>query len=450
MGASTLFCVPRPAPSKRRERGFIEERGGSFRVKVFAGLDPLTGKRLYLTGTSRSRREAEKIRTRLLADVDAKRNASTHGTLNTALDKWLSIHEVEETTLEGYRGHIDRVIRPALGSAPVVKVTVQVLEELYGDLRRCSKRCRHGEPAVDHRTGMPHECSLVKHKHPPGRRRADAVHDCVTAGCTVVECPPHKCSPMGSSGVRQVHWIMSSVLAAAVRWGWIPTNPAEVAKKPRKPAADPDPPSTADAARIVEAAWEISQDWGMFVWLVFVTGMRRAEVIAMRWSRIDLDAGEITVRRNWVTLTGQGGREKDTKSHQVRRLALDETTVELLREHRARYDARMCELEVPASEEAYLFSYSPSYDRPYNPSGVTHKYARMCAGLGIDSHLHALRHYSATALLTAGVDLRTVAGRLGHGGGGSTTLREYAAFVVESDRRAAEILGTRLKRPLAQ
>jgi site-specific recombinase XerD len=51
----------------------------------------------------------------------------------------------------------------------------------------------------------------------------------------------------------------------------------------------------------------------------------------------------------------------------------------------------------------------------------------MCAKLGIDSHLHALRHYSATELLTAGVDLRTVAGRLGHGGGGATTLRVYAA-----------------------
>src|SRR5437879_6436014 len=104
-GCEYSFCVPRPAPSKSRERGFIEERGGSFRVKVFAGNDPLTGKRLYLTGSSATRREAEKIRTRLLADVDAKRNARTRGTLNVALDKWLSIHEVEATTLEGYRGH---------------------------------------------------------------------------------------------------------------------------------------------------------------------------------------------------------------------------------------------------------------------------------------------------------------------------------------------------------
>jgi site-specific recombinase XerD len=70
----------------------------------------------------------------------------------------------------------------------------------------------------------------------------------------------------------------------------------------------------------------------------------------------------------------------------------------------------------------------------------------MCAKLGIDSHLHALRHYTATELLSAGVDLRTVAGRLGHAGGGTTTLRVYAAWVSASDRRAAEILGSRMKR----
>ena len=68
----------------------------------------------------------------------------------------------------------------------------------------------------------------------------------------------------------------------------------------------------------------------------------------------------------------------------------------------------------------------------------------MAERLGIETHLHSLRHYSATELLTAGVDLRTVAGRLGHGGGGATTLRVYAAWVAASDRKAAELLRSRL------
>lgn len=94
-----------------------------------------------------------------------------------------------------------------------------------------------------------------------------------------------------------------------------------------------------------------------------------------------------------------------------------------------------------------LFSYDASADRHCDPDAVTHRYSDMCGSVGIDSHLHALRHYSATELLTGGVDLRTVAGRLGHGGGGATTLRVYAAWVGESDRRAAELLGSRMQRP---
>jgi site-specific recombinase XerD len=66
--------------------------------------------------------------------------------------------------------------------------------------------------------------------------------------------------------------------------------------------------------------------------------------------------------------------------------------------------------------------------------------------LGIETSLHKLRHYNATELIAAGVDVRTVAGRLGHGGGGATTLRVYAAWVTEADRRAAGTVASRLPR----
>jgi integrase len=437
--------VARTSTKARRARGHIRRRGGSFQVLVYAGVDPLTGKDHYLTESTRDEREAQKILTRLLGQVDEQRNPRTRATLGAALNAWLRTHEAEETTLDGYRGYVRRTIEPALGAVPLAKITPQVLEEFYADLRRCRHRCRDGEPAVDHRTTVEHDCRTVRHKRRPGRPGREP-HDCAIAGCVVVECPPHSCAPMAASSIRQVHWILSAALAAAVRWEWIRTNPADNAKKPKQRAPQPEPPSPTEAARIVAAAWEQDDDWGALVWLVMVTGMRRAEVLALRWSDVDLAEGMLAIRRNYVRSRSRG-IEKDTKTHQMRRISLDPETVVMLTEHRARYDEFVRELGVEPTDQAFLFSHRPMRDAPSDPSAVTHRYGRMCAALGIDSHLHALRHYSATELLTAGVDLRTVAGRLGHGGGGATTLRVYAAWVGESDRRASEILGSRMKRP---
>jgi len=428
-----------------RPRGSIRKRGNSYQVRVYAGVDPLTGRELRLVESAANEASAKRILNRLVATVEDQEHARTRATLGAALDAWLLLHEAEETTLDGYRGYIVRTIKPALGNVSIGKITAQLLEEFYGELRRCRRRCRDGQPAVDHRTTRPHECRTVRHRRRPGRPSREG-HDCTAASCTVIECPPHQCKPMAASAIRQVHWILSAALAAAERWDWIKSNPAEAAKKPRQRPPQPEPPNAAEAARIIEAAWKQDESWGALVWLVMVTGLRRAELLALRWHHVDFAAGMLTIRRNYVRSRGRG-IEKDTKTHQMRRISLDPATVEVLSEHRQRYETRAGQLQITPNSDTYVFSYKPVHDEPCDPSAVTHRYSKMCRQLGIASHLHALRHYSATELLTAGVDLRTVAGRLGHGGGGATTLRVYAAFVGASDQRAADILGGRMRRP---
>lgn len=147
----------------------------------------------------------------------------------------------------------------------------------------------------------------------------------------------------------------------------------------------------------------------------------------------------VEIRRNVVD-----GVEKQTKTHQIRRIALDETTAELLREHQIRCANCLGLLGLTLGSDEFVFSNRPDYSRWYDPDAVSQRFRGMCARLGIRSHLHALRHYAATELISAGVDVRTVAGRLGHGGGGTTTLRVYTAWVPESDKRAAEILAARI------
>jgi integrase len=130
---------------------------------------------------------------------------------------------------------------------------------------------------------------------------------------------------------------ISAPLAAAVRWEWIKSNPAAVARKPRKPAPEPQPPTPEQAAQIVDAAWQQDEDWGTFVWLTMVTGMRRAELLGLRWHHVHLDRAVLETRRNYVWVDGRAV-EKDTKTHRMRRIALDPDTVELLAAHRQRFE----------------------------------------------------------------------------------------------------------------
>jgi len=149
----------------------------------------------------------------------------------------------------------------------------------------------------------------------------------------------------------------------------------------------------------------------------------------------------LELRRNY---SARKKDEKDTKTHQIRRIALDATTAGILVAQYSRYADRVVRIGDKPREDAYIFSYAPDNSRPCSPDGLTHRYSRMTAFLGLDTHIHELRHYSATELLAAGVDLRTVGGRLGHAGGGVTTLRVYAAWVGSVDEQAAAVLADRL------
>ena len=119
----------------------------------------------------------------------------------------------------------------------------------------------------------------------------------------------------------------------------------------------------------------------------------------------------------------------------------------LLRTYRASLEAELAAVGLDLAEDSYLFSRDPARSTWLTPSSVSQRYSRMCARLGWDMDIKDLRHYSATELIAAGVDVRTVAGRLGHGGGGVTTLRVYSAWRPEADKRAASTVSDRLPAP---
>jgi integrase len=412
--------MPAKSRATGRQRGRVEKLpSGSLRVKVYAGTDPVSGRRHDLTETvppgPTAQRDAQKALTRLLNQLDEQRSPRTRATVNQLMDRYMELIKIEETTRVTYEAYIRNHIRPLLGELALARLDGEILDSFYAQLQTCRAHCR-GRKYVEHRVQGEHECD--------GR------------------CRPHVCRPLADSSIKQIHGILSGACKRAVRWRWLGTNPIEQAEPLTAGRTEPRPPTPKQAAAIANEAWT-DVDWGMLVWLAMMTGARRGDLCALAWDRVDFATGVLTIRSS-IAQTGGKTWEKHTKTHQQRRITLDEGTLALLRAYLQRCMERAKALGFELPRDARVFSLSLDGSMWLKPDSVGQRYARMCARLGWDMHLHQLRHYSATELIGAGVDVRTVAGRLGHGGGGSTTLRVYSAWLSEADQRAAGALAGRM------
>lgn len=410
----------RPGTGKARARGNIETlRSGALRVRVYAGIDPVTKQRHNLIDVvpagPKAWREAEKIRDRFLHEVAEKRNPRTSATVEQLLTRYLDQFDGAPNTLANYGGYVRNHVQPMLGQVKVGALDADVLDSFYAEQRRCRQHCS-GRRGTQHWTTKTHRCD---------------------ARCT----RPHVCKPLGTSAIRHIHFLLSGAYERAVRWRWVGVNPLGQASPPAAPKPNPQPPSPREAARIVTESWR-DPDWGALVWTAMTTGARCGELRAIRLTSVDLDEGRETL---WLrrAIRKEHGRlvEAELKTHQQRPVALDAETATILREHIARFRVRAAALGFELPVDAFLFSGSPDGLTFPVPDSVTQRYERLADRLGVTTTFHKLRHFSATELIAGGVDPRTVAGWLGHGGGGTTTLKTYSAWVSEADQRAAKGLG---------
>ena len=395
-------------PVRRGAQGSITRLpSGSLRVKVYAGLHPVTGRPRYIGETIAdgplAREQAEEACRRLLGQVRRGRRLHSHATVDDLLNRHLAMSHGSEHSRQSRSLMAAKHLRPFIGHLPLRSVTPERLEHLYAELLRCRDHC-------------------------PSRPEAG-----------------HRCRPLHPGTVRKLHYLLSSAFRRAVRWDWIDHNPARDVELPSQPHPEPKPPSVAEAARILGEAWK-DPDLGPLVWLAMATGARRGELCALRWLHFDANQGVLVVRAAIAQANGET-QEKDTKLHQRRHIALDRVTIAVLNTYQQERRQRAAAVGAVLPEDGFLFSSRIDGRTPRSPGALTCQYSRMVDRLGICTTLHKLRHYSATELIRAGVDIRTVAGRLGHAEGG-TTLTYYAAWVREADQRACRILTRRLPMPV--
>jgi integrase len=216
--------------------------------------------------------------------------------------------------------------------------------------------------------------------------------------------------------VLHAHRAMHRLLVMAVKQNLIPDNPAARATPPTVPHHRAKAPTLDEAARLLAAAQR--DPWPPLLALTLMTGLRRGEVLGLRWRDLDHTAGWLDVEQ----VVEQAGRvfrlraAPKTKSS-VRRIAIDPATCDVLRAWRGRLAETVLRAGIRWQDDALVFPdlRSGSVVQPYEPdavTGVVHRIARR-AGLPADvAPLHGLRHRHASSLMQ--LPLRLVADRLGH------------------------------------
>ena len=245
---------------------------------------------------------------------------------------------------------------------------------------------------------------------------------------------------VGPSRVRCAHVVLHRAFAQAVRWGWLARNPVSNASRPEVPRTTITPPD-ADQVRAVLARAE-REDPSLACWLkvAAATGARRGEVCGLRWSDIDLDERTIRIERSVSATRSSGLVIKATKTGRVRRVSITTQATDALVQHRARAEQAASDNYRLVDPADLVFTSDATCRRPWRPELVTRRWERLRAAAGMPGvRIHDIRHFVATELLTAGIDVRTVANRLGHART-STTMDIYWGFVPARDRDAADHL----------
>jgi integrase len=217
--------------------------------------------------------------------------------------------------------------------------------------------------------------------------------------------------------VREVHAIVRKALGDAVRWGHVNRNVAESANPPSQRGA-------AAAGRRSMQPWTAQElrtflehdpeDPQYYAWvLAGTTGMRRSEVLGVRWSDVDLTEGRLAVRQRLASVDGRPELSEPKSNRSARLIDLDERTVAVLRsrratqaEHRLTCGAAWHDLDLVVSREDGLW---------LHPDWFSELFRRRIARAALRPiRLHDLRHTHATLLLQADVNVKIVSERLGH------------------------------------
>jgi integrase len=347
----------------------------------------------------RTLKEARQVRTELLSSLDRGTFIlPSRQSIGEFLSEWLDAIRatVRPSTHDSYSRLVKRYIvgepgqagGPRIGGTQLQRLTAPTLNALYADLLRGGRK--NSEGALSPRT------------------------------------------------VRYVHAIIHKALSDAVRWGKVSRNVADLADPPKQRTPEMRTWAAPEVRRFLEY---VLADRLYALWRLAVSaGLRRGELLALRWEDLDPKASRLSIRRTLITVRYKLLFSTPKTARGTRSVALDAVTLAALRDHRKR-QAEEHLAWGPAYEDKGLI-FCQEDGRPIHPDRISKMFQGHAKAAGLPRvRFHDLRHTAATLALQAGIHPKVVSERLGHSTV-SLTLDTYTHAVPALQEEAAETIAS--------
>ena len=376
--------------AKRRANGegnIRKRKDGRWEGRYTIGRDPKTGKAVIKNVLGRTQAE---VKEKLKRAIDENRGLDVIKSGEYTVGKWLDLWyesyakvKMRPSSYLTYRGYIDNHIKPYIGNISLSKLTTLDLQTLYKKLL--------AEGRVER---------IEAQKQPKG---------------------------LSAKTVRNIHQIISSALKLAVEQRLIARNPADGCALPK---AERKEMQTLPVEQLTSFLRE-AKDSGVFAlyYIDLTTGLRRGELLGLKWSDIDLEKGDLRVQRQIGRINGKIIEMPLKTKNAYRTLPLSADAIDVLMQQRRK-----------TGNSEWVFP-SPT-GGPMSPDSVLHMLHRVLKRAGLPKvRFHDLRHTFATMALQNGVDVKTVSSVLGHYSAGFT-LDTYAHVTTDAQLKAAQTMGS--------
>ncbi|MFJ4808989.1 tyrosine-type recombinase/integrase [Streptomyces longwoodensis] len=404
------MTAPKRKSRANGEGTIYQRKDGRWEAAGYVLAAAGTSKRVRVYGTTR-REAADKLAEKIADSNRGLPVATADSTLGDYLTYWLNgvaVHRLRENTHTRYAACVRLHLIPGLGTKKIARLTAKDVRTFLDRLRTTCQCCAQG---------------------------LDTERE---ACCAIGECCQKRLSP---STVTYVHSVLKSALEHAVREDGLPRN---VARNVKTTALRPrrfQPLTAAEARQFLDAA-RADRLYALYE-LALRTGLRKGELLGLRWEDLDLNTGTASIRRSLQRTRTGGLTHLPTKTRaSERRIALPTKCIHSLKKHKEQRERKRETAGLACRDSGLVFT-TPT-GGPLDPANLARRFRSFLDRAGLRRiRFHDLRHSTATLLLEQGVDLVVIKELLGHAHIG-VTAGVYAHVRLRLQRQAIDTLGNAL------